>query len=80
MPEACLNVLNLRKESLMSKVKMMLATFAITVVMATPLLAAVSGSCSKRVILETDDAVYSCDLTTVYLDGSGNIVGCGYSC
>lgn len=64
----------------MSKVKMMLATIAITVVMATPLLAAVAGSCSKRVILETDDAVYSCDLTTIYLDGQGNIVGCGYSC
>ena len=58
----------------------MLATLAITVVAATPLFAAVAGSCSKKVLLETDDAIYSCDLTAIYLDGSGNIVGCEYTC
>ena len=64
----------------MSKVKLMLATFAITVVMDTPLLAAVAGSCSKKVLLETSDTIYSCDLSAIYLDGSGNIVGCEYTC
>jgi hypothetical protein len=64
----------------MKKFKLMLATFVITVVAATPLLAAVAGSCSKRIIVETDTEVMSCDLTTVYLDSQGNIVGCEYTC
>jgi hypothetical protein len=66
--------------SLMRKAKLMLAAFAITVAMATPLLAAVSGSCSKRIIVDTGDEIVSCDLTDVYTDGHGNIVGCGYAC
>lgn len=64
----------------MRKVKLMFATLAITVVMATPLFAAVAGSCSKKVLLETPDAFYSCDLTGIWFDGSGNIVGCEYTC
>jgi hypothetical protein len=75
-----LNVLNFRKETLMRKVKMMLATFAITFALTTPLFAAVAGRCSKTLIVDTGGEIVSCDLTTVYLDGNGNIVGCGYSC
>jgi hypothetical protein len=64
----------------MKKIKLMFATLVITVVVATPLLAAVSGSCSKRIIVDFGDEIVSCDLTDVYTDGHGNIVACGYSC
>jgi hypothetical protein len=64
----------------MRKVKMMLATFAITFAMATPLLAAVAGRCSKTIIVDTGSEIASCDLTAIYVDGNGNIVGCEYTC
>lgn len=64
----------------MRKVKMMLATFAITFALTAPLLAAVAGRCSKTIIVDTGGEIVSCDLTTIYVDGGGNIVGCGYSC
>jgi hypothetical protein len=61
-------------------VKMMLATLVITVVVATPLFAAVAGSCRKTLLVEFTDAIVSCDLTGIWLDGAGNIVACEYTC
>lgn len=64
----------------MKKMKLVLATLALTVAVATPLFASVAGSCSKTLLVELDNEIASCDLTTIYLDSNGNIVGCGYTC
>lgn len=64
----------------MKKFKLMLATLVLTVGVATPLFATVAGSCRKTVIVDTGDEIASCDLTAIYVDERGNIVGCEYTC
>lgn len=64
----------------MKTIKLMLATLVITVVAATPLFAAVAGSCRKTEIFDLGDTIASCDLTGIWVDGGNNIVACEYTC